>query len=170
MSAARYDHPARPPSHTTRSRLTHRPFFIERGGSTLEARGDPAAVFTRHVFPPWCYAVASSGDACAYECAYRLVSADRFSPQFVATTNWPICSIFRLGANDFTLFGRTFNPKVAGSNPARPIATSGAEVSTECPTIVRRPAWATRSARSDWAGGTHGGSRCTRSAGSQRRL
>jgi hypothetical protein len=130
MSAARYDHPARPPSHTTRSRLTHRPFFIERGGSTLEARGDPAAVFTRHVFPPWCYAVASSGDACAYECAYRLVSADRFSPQFVATTNWPICSIFRLGANDFTLFGRTFNPKVAGSNPARPIC---------CGTVERNP-------------------------------
>jgi len=52
------------------------------------------------------YALASSGDACAYKCAYRPVSADRFSPQFVATTNWTICSIFRLGANDFTLFGR----------------------------------------------------------------
>jgi hypothetical protein len=38
MSAARYDHPARPPSHTTRSRLTHRPFFIERGG--VDAGGE----------------------------------------------------------------------------------------------------------------------------------
>jgi hypothetical protein len=72
-----------------------------------------------------CDAVALSGDYCAYGCAYRLVSGGRLLPQFVATTNWPICRIFRLGAIDFSLFGRTFNPKVAGSTPARPMRFAG---------------------------------------------
>jgi hypothetical protein len=61
--------------------------------------------------------VASSGDDRAYECAYGLVSAGRFSPQFVAASNWPVCSIFQLGAAAFSSFGRTFNPKDGGSSP-----------------------------------------------------
>jgi hypothetical protein len=63
----------------------------------------------------------SLDEARAYACAYRIVSAGCLAFQFAAATNREICSLFRLFAADFSLFDRTLNPKVAGSNPARPI-------------------------------------------------
>ena len=60
-----------------------------------------------------------------YECAYRLVSAGCDSVQLVATSNRRICSFFRLSAVRCSLFGRTFNPEVEGSNPSRPIRFAG---------------------------------------------
>jgi hypothetical protein len=40
--------------------------------------------------------------------------------QFAATTTRAICRLFQLLALGRSFFGRTFNPKVAGSIPARP--------------------------------------------------
>jgi hypothetical protein len=42
--------------------------------------------------------------------------------QFAATTIRAICRLFQLLAFGRSFFGRTFNPKVAGSIPARPTA------------------------------------------------
>jgi hypothetical protein len=61
---------------------------------------------------------------CAYKCAYRLVSIRCFLFQFVATLIGRIYSSFQLRAARFSLSGRTFNPKDAGSIPARPIENS----------------------------------------------
>jgi hypothetical protein len=44
------------------------------------------------------------------------------SLQFVAIQNRTVCSYFQLVAVRCGLFGRTFNPKVAGSIPAPPTA------------------------------------------------
>jgi hypothetical protein len=41
--------------------------------------------------------------------------------QFAATTIRAICRLFQLLAFGRSFFGWTFNPKVAGSIPARPI-------------------------------------------------
>jgi hypothetical protein len=45
--------------------------------------------------------------------------------QFAATTIRAICRLFQLLAFGRSFFGRTFNPKVAGSIPARPIGFAG---------------------------------------------
>jgi hypothetical protein len=55
------------------------------------------------------------------QCAYRLVSGGGSWLQFVATMNGAICSKFQLRAARRSSSSRTFNPKAAGSNPARPI-------------------------------------------------
>jgi hypothetical protein len=55
--------------------------------------------------------VASSSNACAYECAYRLVSAGCLSPQFDATWKCCICSTLQFGATQLSLFSWTFNPR-----------------------------------------------------------
>jgi hypothetical protein len=80
----------------------------------------PSESVSRCSFP-----VAFSGDGRAYDCAYRLASRGRISPQFVAAMSSPICSIFQPGAATCNLYGRTFNPKAAGSNPARPMRFAG---------------------------------------------
>jgi hypothetical protein len=49
------------------------------------------------------------------------VSALCSSLQFVATTNRSICSTFQFCLVGCSSSNRTFNPEVAGSNPARPI-------------------------------------------------
>jgi hypothetical protein len=58
------------------------------------------------------------------QCAYRLVSARCSSLQFVATMIRAICSAFQFAAACCSLSSGTFNPKVAGSIPARPMANS----------------------------------------------
>jgi hypothetical protein len=50
-------------------------------------------------------------------CLLRL----RALSQFVAATNCLVCSLLRSCAAGFSLTSRTFNPKVAGSIPARPM-------------------------------------------------
>jgi hypothetical protein len=65
--------------------------------------------------------VASGGDKCVYGCAYRLVSTGCDSLQFVAASKRTVCRQFQFAAACYRL-GRTFNPKVEGSNPSRPIA------------------------------------------------
>src|SRR6266540_3321099 len=65
--------------------------------------------------------VVRADSSCAYTCAYRLISARCVLLQFVAAKLRPICSTFQLLAVRCSLCGRTFNPKVAGSIPARPI-------------------------------------------------
>jgi hypothetical protein len=45
--------------------------------------------------------------------------------QFAATITRAICRLFQLLALGRSFFGRTFNPKVAGSIPARPIRFTG---------------------------------------------
>jgi hypothetical protein len=57
----------------------------------------------------------------AYRCAYKLVSATRNLLQLDATENRRECSLFLLPATSFILFRWTFNPKVVGSIPTRPI-------------------------------------------------
>jgi hypothetical protein len=59
-----------------------------------------------------------------YECAYSLVSGYCASFQMVATYKRLICSTFPLTAAGRSSFARTFNPKVAGSIPARPMTRS----------------------------------------------
>src|SRR5262249_35717926 len=65
--------------------------------------------------------VAVADDSCAYGCAYRVVSDQLSSLHLLADTNRPSCRMFQLAATRYLLPGWTFNPKVAGSNPARPI-------------------------------------------------
>jgi hypothetical protein len=55
---------------------------------------------------------------------YRLVSAARNSLQLGAAAKPVRCSHFQLAAAGRSRSGRTFNPKVAGSIPARPIRNS----------------------------------------------
>ncbi|MGH3084395.1 MAG: hypothetical protein ACRDNP_10130, partial [Gaiellaceae bacterium] len=57
----------------------------------------------------------------AYGCAYRLVSDTCSFPQLTAATIWAICSVFPSREGCRCSFSWTFKPKVAGSNPARPI-------------------------------------------------
>jgi len=64
--------------------------------------------------------VASTSNSCEYEWEYGLVSTSCSSLQFVAAMNSGICSHFQFVAVRCGLFTRTFNPKVAGSIPARP--------------------------------------------------
>jgi hypothetical protein len=64
--------------------------------------------------------VVRGGDKCAYGCAYRLVSATCSLLQFVAETIPARCSMYPFQAARFSPSSRTFNPKVAGSIPARP--------------------------------------------------
>jgi hypothetical protein len=59
----------------------------------------------------------------AYACAYRLVSATCNLLQFAATTIRLICSALQFRTACFSSSSRTFNPKVAGSSPARPTQT-----------------------------------------------
>ena len=56
-----------------------------------------------------------------YGCAYRSVSNRCLSPQLASVTTCSICSGFHCVAVGCGSFARTFNPKVAGSIPARPI-------------------------------------------------
>ena len=65
--------------------------------------------------------VVSLGNVCAYKRAYTLVSVGCISLLPTVATKWPSCSILPSRAARFRSFGRTFNPKVAGSIPARPI-------------------------------------------------
>jgi hypothetical protein len=78
---------------------------------------------------------------CAYGCAYRLVSRGGHSLLFVATSRRLICRHFPRTSACCGLFGRTFNPKVAGSSPARPIRFAGissAEATVDAERRVRR--------------------------------
>jgi hypothetical protein len=59
-------------------------------------------------------------DNCAYACAYRFVSARCLLLQFAGTTIRVICSALQFRAACFNSSSGTFDPKVAGSNPARP--------------------------------------------------
>jgi hypothetical protein len=61
----------------------------------------------------------------AYACAYRFVSARCLLLQFAATTIRVICSALQCRTACFSSSSRTFNPKVAGSNPARPMRFAG---------------------------------------------
>jgi hypothetical protein len=61
----------------------------------------------------------------AYACAYRFVSARCLLLQFAATTIRVICSALQVCTACFSSSSRTFNPKVAGSNPARPWRFAG---------------------------------------------
>jgi hypothetical protein len=69
--------------------------------------------------------VAWIGDKCAYGCAYRLVSARCYSPHLVAASRRLVRRHFQFAAARCSSFGRTFNPKVAGSIPARPTRFAG---------------------------------------------
>jgi hypothetical protein len=64
--------------------------------------------------------VAHLGDTCAYGCAYRLVSVTCIWLQLVANAIPTRCSTFPCVSVRCSLLSRTFNPKVAGSSPARP--------------------------------------------------
>jgi hypothetical protein len=72
----------------------------------------------RHCWP----SVARPGDKCAYRSAYRFVSIRCNTLQFVATSIGTSCSTFQFRSVRCSLLSRTFNPKVAGSIPARPIS------------------------------------------------
>jgi hypothetical protein len=61
----------------------------------------------------------------AYGCTHRLVSAGRNLTLLAATTLGPICSTFQAHAGRCSSTAWTFNPKVAGSNPARPMRFAG---------------------------------------------
>ena len=58
---------------------------------------------------------------CAYRCAYTYVSAGGASLQLVASSHCPICRSFLLASGRCSSFARTFNPRGAGSSPARPM-------------------------------------------------
>ncbi len=62
-----------------------------------------------------------AGRRCEYEWEYGPVSATCISLYFVAALDWPTCRRFQLSAVRRSCSSRTFNPKVAGSSPARPI-------------------------------------------------
>jgi hypothetical protein len=68
--------------------------------------------------------VVRSVNTVGVRCAYRLVSAGCSSLQLVATMIRPICSLFQFVATGCSLLSGTFNPEVAGSNPARPMTNS----------------------------------------------
>jgi hypothetical protein len=70
-------------------------------------------------------------DSRAYACAYRFVSARCLLLQLAATTIPLICSALQFRTACFSSSSRTFNPKVAGSNPARPMGFAGI-LSTDC--------------------------------------
>ncbi len=61
-----------------------------------------------------------SGQPPRVQHAYRLVSRRCFSLRPLATMRSAICRTFRSRAARCSSFGRTFNPKVAGSIPAGP--------------------------------------------------
>ena len=73
----------------------------------------------------WSPRVVPRANETRVRCAYRLVSAGRLLLQFVATMTSSICSTFQSRAARCSLSSRTFNPKVAGSIPARPIDLQG---------------------------------------------
>jgi len=52
---------------------------------------------------------------------YRPVSVRCSFPHLPASVIWPICRYFPFGASAFRHVLKTFNPKVAGSIPARPM-------------------------------------------------
>src|SRR5204862_3940939 len=61
------------------------------------------------------------GDDCAYGCAYRLVSVTCILLQLLAESIRVRCGTFPTYAVGCGSSSRTFNPKVAGSIPARPL-------------------------------------------------
>jgi hypothetical protein len=93
-------------------RCSQRKGRLGRGG-----RGRLPAHLARRGHP----SVPHSGDKCAYGCAYRFVSASFILLHFVATIVRGSCSTFRCLPACCSSLSRTFNPKVAGSIPARPI-------------------------------------------------
>jgi hypothetical protein len=99
-----------------------------------------------------CCSCCLLGDGWAYEWAYRLVSRACLSSQFVAVSNRAICSIFPQGAAAFSLFSRTFNPKVGGSNPPRARTHSrAARARTTTSSAVCFQAVSQASARAAWS-------------------
>src|SRR6266511_3638613 len=69
--------------------------------------------------------VVHTANAVCVRCAYRLVSVRCVLLQFVAMPIGVSCSPFRFDAVRFSSSSRTFNPKVAGSIPARPTSFAG---------------------------------------------
>src|SRR6266404_5830411 len=65
-------------------------------------------------------AVVLEVNDCEYQWEYRLVSATRIQLRLVAAPICHSCSEFQLFATRRNHSARTFNPKVAGSIPARP--------------------------------------------------
>jgi hypothetical protein len=63
--------------------------------------------------------IANAAQEREYECEYGVVSATCDSVQLLAFSNTPRCRHFQLYAACCIGFRRTFNPKVAGSIPAR---------------------------------------------------
>jgi hypothetical protein len=76
----------------------------------------------------------------AYKCAYRLVSKRCSLFQFVATMIGRICSAFQFRDVRFSLFGRTFNPKVVGSIPTRPTCNRARSPFVRAGVVVTRRA------------------------------
>ena len=70
--------------------------------------------------PPKVRRVVLPDDAWEYECEYGFVSVACISLQFAAASARGSCSQFQSSAAWHSRSGRTFNPKVAGSNTARP--------------------------------------------------
>ena len=88
---------------------------------------DPSLVFV---------AVVCTDTKCVYRCAYRLASATRSSLQLRAAVIRSFCSFFQFIGTEGSLFRWTFNPKIAGSRPARPIRFAGI-LSEATPACVR---------------------------------
>jgi hypothetical protein len=65
--------------------------------------------------------VVRSDDGREYEWEYGLVSATCSSLQFASASTRGRCRQFQLRTACFRGSARTFNPKVTGSNPVRPI-------------------------------------------------
>src|SRR6266511_1523468 len=81
--------------------------------------------------------VVHTANAVCVRCAYRLVSVRCVLLQFVAMPIGVSCSPFRFDAVRCSSSSRTFNPEVAGSNPARPIR-KGLQIATSCAPLSRQ--------------------------------
>ena len=84
--------------------------------------------------PEDCGLVVPSDDGREYEWEYGLVSTTCSSLQFASASTRSRCRQFQLRTVCCRGSARTFNPKVAGSIPARPITI-------RCPAETRIPPW-----------------------------
>ena len=117
-------HPAGNSAWTIGSKTPSRP--SARGRSAPRYRRDRKAAFAREESrapriggPTRCLADEERGST---NKEYGLVSAPCSSLLLVATSHCRRCSHFQVGTVCWSDSSRTFNPKVAGSIPARPIS------------------------------------------------